>query len=176
LDFPLAENFELTITIKKKFWKKNIIVKYKQASLLDCIKFIKYSTRIQEYYLDFLQTHSNIKKSELVYALYNFQAIWDKIQATYFRWYFNNKQDKQEEWMPFNAYITLISERIHIEPIKLLWYTLEQLKWMTEWIIYNSQSQEDRIKNSRKTDRENKMQKLTNEEQNKIKEFLSSNN
>lgn len=179
MDFPLKEEFELKIKIKKKFlffkWNKNLIIKYKQASVLECIEFLKYSDRIQDYYLWFIETHSNIKKSEIVYILYNFKDIWQKLQNTFFKWYFKKMEWWTEEVMPFNAYITLICEKLSIEPLKLLDYTIEQLQWITKWIIYNNQSEEDRIREARKQEREKEFSDMTEDEQKRIKDFLQSN-
>ena len=72
--------------------------------------------------------------------------------------------------MPFNAYIAILCEKLHTDPKTLLDHTLPQLQWITDGIIYNNQSEEDKKRNNTK----NEISKLTQEEQKRINDFIHS--
>lgn len=186
-NFPLQQKYELKINIKRKvlfFTKiKTILLKYQEANVLQVIEFIQSDKKIIEYFSEFILNNSNATKKDLSQILLSFEKIWEHLNNTFLNWFNNNIDnsnilDNNKWWSNwwFNAYITLLSEKFNIDPIYILNnYTLKQLKYLTEWIIYNINEQTDKWKkenrmNSTKKQREN----LSDTDAKTIKDFIYS--
>lgn len=188
-NFPLQQKYELKINIKRKvlfFTKtKTILLKYKEANILEVIEFIQSDKKIIEYFSEFILNNSNATKKDLWQILLSFEKIWEHLNNTFLIWINNNNNtnnsvilNNEEKWSNwwFNSYITLLSEKLNIDPIYILnKYTLRQLNYLTEWIIYNINEQTEKWKkenrmNSTKKQREN----LSDTDAKTIKDFIYS--
>lgn len=78
----------------------------------------------------------------------DFENLFKIIEKTYFYGAFNKEEaqeDSETDQMPFDAYLTLLSEKLNIDPLSLLkTYTFEQISELGKGIVYviNMQSEE----------------------------------
>ena len=142
----LRKDFELPIKIKEKH-----ILKYKQASMYECIEFSYEINQewfnINERILKFLNKNwVKIKKTELVFI--DLQKLIDVIFDTRYRGFF--WKDKKESNYPLEAYFQFLGQKLSLDPLSVIKkYTPEQIKYLVDWIIYNinEQSKEWQRKN-----------------------------
>ena len=159
-NFPIRQSYELKINIKRKILffnkRKIIILKYREASVMEIIDFLQSEKKTIEFFSDFILKNSNSTEADLWYIILNFDIIWEQLNNTFLKWLNskeNNNKDslniedvKEKNWT-FNAYLALLSEKLNIDPINLLnKYTLNQLTYITEWIIYNINEQTEKWK------------------------------
>jgi hypothetical protein len=68
-NFPIRKKFELKINIKRKvlFFNKTkiILLKYKEASVIEIIEFLKSENQIIEYFSDFILSNSSANEKDL---------------------------------------------------------------------------------------------------------------
>jgi len=184
--FPIRKKYELKINIKRKilFFNKSkvILLKYKEASIIEIIDFLKSEKQIIEYFSDFILSNSNATEKDLWEILKNFDIIWKQLNNTFLKWLDNTKKEKiwwtsikQDNWW-FNAYIVLLSEKLNIDPMKILTkYTLNQLNYFTEWIIYNINEQTEQWKaKNRMNNIKKQREDLNDKDAQKIKDFIYS--
>ena len=192
-NFPLRKNYILQIKIKKKVlfisMNKTILLKFQEANIKEIIEFLQSDKNIINYFSDFILSNSNATKKDLQQILLNFDIIWEQLNNTYFRWLnqkwnvLNIKQENNNEnenenknnWW-FSSYVALISEKMNIDPISLLEkYTLNQLNYLTEWIIYNANEQTDKWKEQNRMNVIRKQRdNLSDTDAQKIKDFIYS--
>jgi len=185
-NFPTQKEFELKINIKKKilFFNKTkiILLKYKEASVLEVIEFLQLEKQIIEYFSDFILKNSNATKKDLWKIILNFDKIWEKINNTFLKFENkntikktnNSKNSETISW--FNSYLVILSEKLNIDPLELLKkYTLRQFNYLTEWIIYNANDKTKEWKQkNRMDDIQKQRENLNNEDAKKIKDFIYS--
>ena len=190
ISFPLQQKYELKINIKKRvlFFNKSktILIMYKEATVLEVIEFLQSKGKIVEYFSEFILKNSNANKEDLWEILLSFDKISTHLNNTYLKWLWDTKKDKpietteednktSENWW-FSSYIAILTEKLSIDPLNLLWnYTLAQFNYLTEWITYNSNEstkkwqQENRMNNIKK-----KRENLNDKDAQKIKDFIYS--
>lgn len=188
MDYLMRENYDLELTFEKKilFWtytyNKNF--KFNQASAYDTLEFLKEqekeSFNMIVWVINFLSEQTPLKKKEKNIIIQNIVTIIDNIKSTYFKWAFNrteeDKKNIDQYWLPMNAYIMILSEKMNIDPLILLKrYTFEQLTYFTEWIIYNMNEQsEDWQKRNRQKQIQKKYLNKDNKDNQMIDKLLDS--
>jgi len=188
MDYLMRESYDLELTFEKKilFWtytyNKNF--KFNQASAYDTLKFLKEqekeSFNMIVWVINFLSEKNPLKKKEKNIIIQNIVTIIDNIKSTYFKWAFNrteeDKKNIDQYWLPMNAYIMILSEKMNIDPLILLKrYTFEQLTYFTEWIIYNMNEQsEDWQKRNRQKQIQKKYLNKDNKDNQMIDKLLDS--
>lgn len=185
MDFPLTKEFERTFKIQKSFfwykYFKKITLKYNQASLYESMEFLQNIKNPIEYYLEFLKKYSvkKLSKKDLIICLVYYKDFWWEIEKTFFLWYFEKQKQEiiinTEDIVPFSSYIAYISKEVNIEPnILFKKYTYPQIKRLSDWIVYNNQTKEERAETQRKKEREKQMDWLDEKERQRIKDFINS--
>lgn len=153
-------------------------LKYKQASLLECFEFqfemSKQDFKLEEWIFEFLKT--NWLKLNLVDLLkldlnLLIQTIFDTKYIGFF-WKWKSNWDT----MPLNAYITLMADKFHIDPLKVLDYTPEQLAFFSEWLVYNINEETPKGKRQNKINQAMKEMKQTDNLENDLKEIRELEN
>jgi hypothetical protein len=128
--------------------------------------------------------NSNANKKDLWEILINFDKIWEYLNNTFLKWLNKVEEnnikvsDLKEWWVNwwFNSYIILLSEKLNLDPIKILNnYTLNQLNYFTEWIIYNINEQSEKWKQKNRMNNTKKQREDLNDKDAKtIKDFIYS--
>lgn len=177
----LKRYYELTIN----FGKKSRILRFKQATAYETLKFLE---QVKDddfnavlWCFDFLNNEciaqnkfpfvKNVSKREFMKYLPEFEKIFSIILDKRFKWSFESEQkqdEEQEDEMPFNAYLVLLSEKLNVDPLTLLKnYTFEQIGELSKGMVYvlNMQTEEWRAKNKRQAIAE-KMKKVDKEKLN----------
>lgn len=189
----VRKKFEININIKRWYYKKTISVKYEQASMYEINEFLYDSWKewfqLVNRIIDFVEENSDkaINKFDRKIIAIKFSEIFETLKNTYFKWAFNEWWNGEEQVDDLLAsYIVFLSWELKQDPLYLMKnYTIEQLKFFTDWIIWNiNERTEEWKKKNRlkqiwaKNDSVNKeyvqnlLQKL---DENKCNEALKSN-
>lgn len=136
---------------RKYFWqKKKITMRYKQASAEETIQFINqdWNEKIIAWVVEFMKKYSDYREKDYRYVVGNFDKIFDTILKTYHKWVFNKEEiknsggsmmEKKTRKSTFWANLVYLSEKLNVHPKLLLQeYTMEQMNWLSEWLIFNS--------------------------------------
>jgi hypothetical protein len=152
-DRPDRDSFIVSIKLNRRYFrqKKKITMRYEQATAEDTIQFMNRDRewKVIDWMISFLKKHSNYSKSDYNTIVWNFDNILDLILRTYHKWVFNKEEKvktNSNTWIwkkprpsTFWANITYLSEKLNIHPKQLLQeYTMEQMNWLSEWLIFNS--------------------------------------
>ena len=183
-NFPIRKEYELPIIFEEKFLffhrYKTINLRYKQATILEYIEFIQETKKNEiNYFKWFLEKHW-VDKKYLKNLKNIYQELWRKIEQSYLKWYINKSKIKTEtrkikesEQIPFNATLIHLSKELKIDPLEIMKkYTLEQLNYLSEWILYIYDN--NKAKTSRKTNRKKQIENLPETEKQKLKDFINS--
>jgi hypothetical protein len=149
MDFDIVrKSFEVNIRIKKRYRNKIINVKYEQASMYEITEFLyevqeewfQISNRI----LDFVINHTKEKLSKLEKRIVIIKSpeLFDTLQKTYFKWSFGEIKEWQIQANTSNdmisSYIVFLSSELKQDPLYLMKnYSIEQLKFFTDWVAWN---------------------------------------
>ncbi len=153
-----------------KFWKKEIIFKYEEATAYEVLKFIqemkKENFSLIEWLYDFLNDKTKLSKKEFAKTLTSFENVFTAVQNSYFFNVFNKKKSLRQtrDKMPFNAYICAVSEYCKIDPLTLIKkYTFRQLEYFAEWVVYNLNSKtKEGVKRNRMNSRVKNIKEMWN--------------
>lgn len=115
---------------------------FKQLSYYDCLET---HYKISQEWFDItwrvywlLQEQIAITKKDM--NSIDINTFLDVYMNKAMKWFYSRKSN--EETMPFEAYIALLSKELNIDPIRLLKsYTPEAINFLTEWILRNINSQ-----------------------------------
>jgi len=99
--------------------------------------------KIIDWVIKFVKENSDYRKRDYRYIIWNFDNIFDTIIKTYHKWVFDKKEEKKPsgKWRKsiFSANLVYLSEKLNIHPKQLLQeYTIEQMNYMSEWLIFNA--------------------------------------
>lgn len=154
----LRKNYNLKLIIG---WK-DIIVKYRQASILTTLEFAEdvqnENFDLVKYIIDFIEKNGNIELSDEQKKdiLPKTVEIFENLKKTLFKSFFLDKKGSSGSNAPFSSFLMLICDKFSCDPNHLLKnYTWEQISsedGYTDWIIWNSneQTKEGQEKNRRK--------------------------
>lgn len=148
-----------------KVMDKRYSISYTQMNMYDCIEFNHNLTKpefdIYKWIEDFIKDWwAKIKKKD--YRCIDTNKMLEAIFSTAMKWFYEKKKWWWWKPYPFEAYIALLSEKLNIDPTRLLKeYTPEQITYYAEWVIYNwnEQSKEWQAQNKK-----NQAKKEMNEE------------
>ena len=158
---------EYALTVR--MWKKTRVFSYMQATAYETLCFMEQlkedDFNLIVWIFEFLNNtcatkreflrKNNISTKEFSKYAVDFQKIFETIQKTRFYGAFvppTIESEEEDESMPFDAYLTLLSEKLQIDPLAILEkYTFEQINELWKGIIYviNMQTEEWRKKNER---------------------------
>lgn len=158
----VRKKFEININIKRWYYKKKISVKYEQASMYEINEFLYESQRdwfrILDWIVDFVENNSDKKLNVFDRRILSlkFEEIFETLKETYFKWAFNEWGNGEEQVDDLLAsYIVFLSWELKQDPLYLMKnYTIEQLKFFTDWIVRNNNERTDEWK------RKNRLKKI----------------
>lgn len=140
----LRKNYEIPIRDKNdKLWG---VVKYKQATLLECLE---YSFEAKQdwfeliiWLVSFIKDNSEIKNDNTIANILkhiDINTLLDKIFNSRFKGYLSSKKWKvSKQEIPFSSYIMSLSKYFSIDPNTVVErYTPEQIAFYIEGVIYN---------------------------------------
>ncbi len=164
-------------------YEKKVILHFEQAKFIELIEFSEviqwHWVNIIIWLLKFIRDHSSHKltKHEEEYVMGEYEVLIEKIKNTFFEWCFEQKKDNwdnSEVLNPLSSYITVLSEKLQQDPLYILNnYTIPQLDFLTEWLVWNSNEMTDEWKKKNKLSIiAKKAQSRTVEEEEKIREIL----
>lgn len=181
----LVKKYELNLNIERRFlfirYNKVLKLKFEQAKLIDTIEFINITSQsefgIIMWLLNFIEEKSWIKLNMKIrqYIMLNRDSILKTIKETFFEWCFT-KEEVKWDYSPFSSYITILSEKLNIDPVRLAKeYTPQQLEFLTEWLVWNAnEASKDWQKKNKLRRISQKNKNRSEEEQLKIKTILDS--
>jgi len=152
-DYPKKRDFDISFNISLLLdWKNTenkITMKFKQATIMETIDFLMLVEKwgVWDWMADFLTENSDINKttSWLMRLDKNLsQKVFDTIKNTRFKWTFWNSKgtSDSEPSQPYSAILMMLCEKLSIDPMGFQEkYTVEQMNYLMEWLIYNAQSQ-----------------------------------
>lgn len=144
--------FEFTLTISGK----PAVFKYEQATAMETLLFLEDSKEEgfnpYEWCATFLAAHTTegITAAELLETGQEMHKVWVKVMESRFKSSFGDEKDVPD-WTPNGAYWAFLAKELHSDPLSIAErYTFEQLKELTEGIIWNwnEQTEEGKKKNS----------------------------
>lgn len=181
----LEKQFEISLKIKKRFlfvpYTRTILLKFKEARFIETIEFIEIVkwnwTNIVKRIIKFIKEHTNskLKKSDIQYIMMYADKIIPTLKETFLEWCFSdNSWDWEWEETPMSSYIAVLSEKLNIDPLRLInEYTVKQLEMMTEGIVWNANCwSKDWQKKNRLFITKQRAKNRPVEEETKIKEIL----
>jgi len=174
-NFPIRKEYTIDVNMNVKLkWvikPAKFKIKYKQATIIETQNFIEQveKNNLQDWVLKFLENNSNANKISMWIVKMNwkfFEELINKLKLTMFHWVFNEKEDKSD-WssiQPFESVLCFLCKEININPLEFVEkYTIEQMNYLLDWIIYNinEQTEEWQEKNQRRQfNKENKDEDL----------------
>lgn len=158
----VRKKFEININIKRWYYKKTISVKYEQASMYEINEFLydswKEGFQLVNRIIDFVEENGDkaINKFDRKIIAIKFSEIFETLKNTYFKWAFNEWWNGEEQVDDLLAsYIVFLSWELKQDPLYLMKnYTIEQLKFFTDWIVRNNNERTDEWK------RKNRLKKI----------------
>lgn len=161
-DYPIRKDFDVSINVKvkldKSVFNKKLNLKFKQASILDTINFITdiWEGDASKWLLKFISEQWDADKTTLWLIKADSKLrnkIFETIKSTRFRGVFGATKTKEdEEPQPYSSILVMLCEKINVDPNTFQEnYTIEQMNYFVDWIIYNinSQTEEWQEKNER---------------------------
>lgn len=161
----IRKSFDVNIYIKKWYYKKRVNVKFEQASMYEINEFI-FETwqdwfQLANWIVDFVENHT---KQKLYYfdrksIAIKFKDIFEILQDTYFGWAFEkwNSKETEDDDDLLASYIVFLSSELKQDPLYLMKnYTIQQLKFFTDWIVRNINDKSEKWK------KENRLKKIGN--------------
>ena len=153
-----------------KIFEKKYLIKYSQMSMYDCIQFNNDMTKaefdIYQWVEDFIRDWwATVEQED--FRCIDINLMLETIFDTYMKWFYEKKKWWWGKPYPFEAYIALLSKELNLDPTRLLKeYNPEQIKYYSEWIMYNGneQTKEGQKRNSMNTARKEMNKEHTAEE------------
>lgn len=149
MDFGvIRKKFEMNIDIKRRYRTTNIKVEYEQATMYDVMEFIFESSKdwfnVVKWIVEFVEanTKKKLKKRDRIMIAIKNNEIFQSIQDTYFEWAFSESKNWNTTISESNdlvsSYISFLSSELKQDPLYLMKnYTIEQLRFFTDWVIWN---------------------------------------
>lgn len=174
-NFPLKKDYTLHIKLElDNFGNKEVINKkleYSQATILETNSELDAidSKGMDIYFLDFLKNNSDVTEEDLTLMSFSEWFI-DNLLKTFLstrfkgvisqsslEWKNDTGELKPKGGVPFSAMLTLLSEKLSIDPLSFQErYTFEQMHFLMEGIEYwvNAQTEEWQKKNKAKYEKD----------------------
>ncbi|HPO06089.1 MAG TPA: hypothetical protein PLQ36_03190 [Candidatus Gracilibacteria bacterium] len=119
-------------------------IEYKQFTLLECLEFShgleNNNYTIEEWVTKFIETNSTLNPKEIQTLILEGDFLRILLE-TAFKGYFSGRKSIGQG-MPFEAFIAFLSEKLNTDPNSLIAnYTLEQLIYYADGIIFNLNEQ-----------------------------------
>ena len=159
MDQLLHKKYDLNIVVPKKFLrfkrKKTIKIHYWQAKPIDMAQFMRLGTpdEIIVWLVKFVESHStNMKKSDYNAIIAQFEWIYAALQTTFWKRSVKNNGG-EGNGSPYSRFVAFLAKELCETPHNIVYnYTLEELDYLTEWVVrnLNEQSEEWRQKNKLK--------------------------
>lgn len=146
----VRKKFAININIKRRYYKKTITLEYEQATMYEVLEFLQESEKkgfsISWWVVDFVENFwdkkLNIIDKRVISVIY--EKIYDSIRETYFEgafwlletvWEWNQEVSEDTS---LSSYVVFLSKELKVDPIYILKnYTLSQLKFFTNGIVWN---------------------------------------
>jgi len=161
-NYPIRKEYEISFTVNAVFkWKeveKKFTLFYKQATILDTLEFLKVleDDSVTQRLLEFVEKQWELDKFTLWLIKIDsklLQTIFNTVKDTMFSWVFWTGGEKSsEKQQPYSSALVFLCEKICVWPDEFQKkYTIEQMMFLMEWVIYNinAQTEEWQVENER---------------------------
>lgn len=144
----IRKKFEFSINIKNRYWKKKFLLQYEQATMYEINEFLYESSKtnfyIANWVIDFVERYGNVKlnRRQTISIIWSYEEIFENLKQTYFKGAFDDESEGEWEWFSNDiiaSYIVFLSSEFKQDPLYLMKnYTIEQLKFFTDWLVRNA--------------------------------------
>lgn len=178
----VEKRYDLEVDIDKKFlffiYKKTVKLSFWKAKLIEFIEYelLKDKEDIIFFFIKFIRKYGlNIRKSDEPYLLDKFSIIFETIKDTFLKYEMEYSYDK--EWdvePPYSSMVATLSKELSVDPHNLIHnYNIEEVFYLLEWIIRNSNSSTKEWREKNKlTFQKKKAQQYIKENKKELDEFF----